>query len=90
MKKSLVVAALVLGLGGSSCMGPDNLYRSVKNWNAGLSDKDWINELVFVGLILVPVYPICLTADYVVFNTVSYWSDGDAIKDPGAFPAFKK
>ena len=90
MKKSLIAGALLLGLAGSSCLGPDNLYRSVKHWNAGLSDKDWINETVFIGMLIVPVYQIAMLGDLVIFNTVSYWSADSAIKDPGEFPPFHK
>lgn len=90
MKKSLVAAALVLGLTCSGCLGPDNLYRSVKNWNVNLSEKAWVNEAVFIGLIIIPVYEFALLGDYLVFNTVTYWSDEPMIKEPGAFPEFKK
>lgn len=90
MKKSLAAAVLVLGLCSTSCLGPDNLYHSVKNWNAGLSDQDWVNEVVFVGLVLIPVYQIALLGDVVIFNTVGYWGDSYPIKDPGAFPGFTR
>ena len=49
MKKALVSLALVLGLTCPSCLGPDHLYNSIKNWNAELSEQDWVNELVFLG-----------------------------------------
>jgi len=88
IKKLLGVALLALGLGG--CLGPDHLYGSVKNWNAGLSKKDWVNEIVFVGLYIIPVYPIALFGDVVVFNTIGYWTGDDTINDPGKFPGFTR
>jgi len=88
MKKALIASLLTLGLAGSSCLGPDRLYNSVKNWNAEISEQDWVNEAVFIGLNIVLVYPFALVGDVLVFNTVSYWHDENLIKDPGPFPGF--
>jgi hypothetical protein len=88
MKKTLLASLLTLGLFGSSCLGPDNLYHSVKNWNADISEQDFINEAVFIGLNIIPVYGFALLGDVIIFNTVTYWSGEDTIKDPGPFPGF--
>jgi Domain of unknown function (DUF3332) len=90
MKKSLIAAALVLSLTSSSCLGPDNLYRSVHNWNAGLSEQDWVNEVVFLGMIIIPVYQFAWLGDVLILNTIDYWTGKDTIKDPGPFPGFKR
>lgn len=90
MKKTLVATALTLGLTCSSCLGPDNLYHSVKNWNANLSDQDWVNEVVFLGLVIIPVYPLAMAGDVLICNTIGYWSGNNPVKDPGAFPGFTK
>lgn len=90
MKKKALAAALVLGLTCSSCLGPDHLYSGIKNWNAGLSDQDWVNEVVFIGLYIIPVYPFALLGDVVVFNTIDYWTSKNTLKDPGPFPGFKR
>ena len=89
MKKTFLAALLALGITGSSCLGPDNLYNSVKNWNAELSDVDAVNEIVFIGLYILPVYPFALLGDILILNTIDYWVEGDVIKDPGPFPGFK-
>ena len=90
MKKALLATVLALGLGSSSCLGPDHLYNSVKNWNAELSEQDWLNEAVFLGLYISPVYEIALLGDVVIFNTIDYWSGKNTIKDPGPFPGFMR
>ena len=87
MKKAIIACALALGL-STSCLGPDNLYNSVKNWNAELSDTDFVNEIVYIGFMILPVYPIALFADQVLFNPITYWTGKDTISDPGAFPGF--
>jgi hypothetical protein len=88
MKKKLHALVLAAGLVCSSCLGPDHLYHSIKNWNAGLSDQDWVNELVFLGLVIIPVYPIALAGDVLICNTVGYWSGDNPVNDPGEFPGF--
>ena len=90
LTKTLLSAILALSLGSASCLGPDNAYRSVKNWNAELATQDWINEVVYVGMHIIPVYPILLLGDIVIFNTIGYWSGENPINDPGEFAGFSK
>ncbi len=90
IKKALIAVILAFGLGSSSCLGPDHAYGSIKQWNADLSDKDWVNELVFIGLQIIPVYPIALFGDIVIFNTIRYWSGDNPINDPGPFTGFSR
>ena len=87
-KRTLLATALVLGLTCSSCLGPDHLYNSVKNWNVGLSKQDWVNEAVYIGLLILPVYPVALLGDIVIFNTIDYWTGKSTLNDPGPFPGF--
>ena len=47
---------------------------------------DWVNELAFLGLFVVGVYPILLLGDVLIFNTIDYWGSENPIKDPGTFP----
>lgn len=88
MKKVLLASTLAIGLSATSCLGPDNAYNSLKNWNAQMSEQDWLNEVVFIGMVIIPVYPIALLGDIVIFNTIDYWSGGSTIANPGPFPGF--
>ena len=90
MKKTLLALTLALGLSTPSCLGPDNLYGSIKNWNATVSDQDWVNEILFIGMYIIPVYQFALLGDVLIFNTVEYWSGDNPIADPGEFPGFSK
>lgn len=89
MKKSLIAAALTLGLLSSSCLGPNNLYNGIRNWNAEVTEQDWLNEVIFIGFWIIPVYPIASFGDIVIFNTIGYWGE-NPIKDPGEFPGFSR
>jgi hypothetical protein len=89
IKNALTAATLTLGL-CSSCLGPNNAYNSIRDWNRDLSEQDWVVELVFLGLYILPVYPIAHFGDIVIFNTVNYWSGDNPINDPGPLDPFVK
>ena len=86
MKK--LVLALVLSLSSicSGCLGPNNLHNTIRNWNADATEPDWLNEVIFVGLTIIPVYGLAYLGDILIFNTVDYWSGNNPIEDPGPFP----
>jgi hypothetical protein len=90
LKNALVAGILVLGLGSSGCLGPDNLYGQVKHWNRGISEQDWVVELLFIGMSIIPVYPLALTGDVLIFNTIEYWSGNNPISSPGQFESFSR
>ncbi|MBQ5706125.1 MAG: DUF3332 family protein [Bacteroidaceae bacterium] len=80
MKKNfkLVAVLLSMSLMLSSCIGSFNLTNKVKDWNEGLGNK-FVNELVFIGMHIIPVYPLTLLADGIVLNTIEFWTGNSAI-----------
>ena len=75
MKKNfkLVAVLLSVSLMLSSCIGSFNLTNKIKDWNEGLGNK-FVNELVFIGMHIIPVYPISIMADAIVLNSVEFWT----------------
>ena len=75
MKKSFKFSALLLSatILLSSCIGSFGLTNKVKDWNESLGNK-FVNELVFVCMHIVPVYPIAIFADAVVLNSIEFWT----------------
>ena len=87
MKKALIALTLCSTLSLPSCLGPNHLYTNLGNWNATVTEMNWLNEVIFLGLNIIPVYPIFLWGDIVIFNTIDYWSGKDTWPaDPGKFP----
>ena len=80
MKKNfkLVAVLLSVSLMLSSCIGSFNLTNKVKAWNEGLGDK-FVNELVFIGMHIIPVYPISIMADALVLNSIEFWTGSSAL-----------
>lgn len=75
MKKIFLSAALaaLLCTSMSSCMGKFALTRNLYAWNGQVSNK-FVNEIVFVGLCILPVYEVCAVADLFVLNSIEFWS----------------
>lgn len=82
MKKKFSTVAIALTLVASvsftSCIGSFTLFNKVLSWNNSLGNK-FVNEIVFLAMHIVPVYEICMFADYVVLNTIEFWSGSNPI-----------
>ncbi len=87
-----VIAAVVLiGFLGATtaCYGPFNLTKTLHKWNGQIkgsgevADK-WMRELVFLGLVILPVYEFAAIGDAIVFNSIEFWTGNNPIKAGGA------
>lgn len=82
MKKLLLGAALAgVMLTSTGCLGPNRAFEGLHDWNLQVSDSDIVNEMVFLGCMIIPVYPIAFLADIVVLNTIDYWGNDMTISD---------
>ncbi len=80
MKKLTLVLALALV--GTGCIGPNNAFQSANSWNSRATDSKWWNELIFVGMWIIPVYPITLLGDIVIFNSIEFFGEENPIREP--------
>jgi len=55
------------------CYGNFSLTRKVYAWNGTMGDK-WINSVVTWVMIIVPVYGAVGFVDFVVLNTIEFWT----------------
>jgi len=86
MKKRLVTLLLIGVVGfvlvtGPGCYGGFNLTRQVYTWNTNVGSK-WVNEVVFLGFVIIPVYAVTIVGDGIIFNTFEFWGAGNAINEP--------
>ena len=84
MKKTFKLTALLLSatILFSSCIGSFQLTNKVFKMNNGLGDK-WVNELVFLGLNIVPVYWLASFVDVVVLNSIEFWTGENPVAATG-------
>ena len=50
-----------------------------------VSENKFLNELVFIGMHVVPAYPLCFAGDLIIFNSIEFWSGNNPIPAPGDF-----
>jgi hypothetical protein len=79
MRKTLaaIALALCLSLGvttTTACYGSFDMTRSLHQWNGQATDNKFVNWLLFVGLVIIPVYEISLLVDGFVFNSIEFWT----------------
>lgn len=79
MKKSLMAITLASSLLFSSCLGSFNAFNNLKDWNKGVSDSKFVNNLVFWGLNIIPVYGLFFLGDAIIFNVIEFWSGSNPI-----------
>lgn len=66
------------GLAATGCFGSFNLTGVVYDWNGSFSSK-WVRWLIFLVLIIVPVYEIVLIVDALVLNTIEFWTGDNPV-----------
>jgi len=57
----------------SGCFGSFNLTKKVYKFNEGVGGK-WVQELVFLVMVIVPVYGVATFIDAIVLNTIEFWT----------------
>ena len=76
--KKFVTRAIIIALIGSTgilsgCYGPFRLTTKLHQWNGNVSNKKFVNELVFLGLCILPAYELCCLGDALIFNSIEFW-----------------
>lgn len=73
--KRLTLSAAAIAMAAAmcmqSCIGSFGLFNSLLSWNKRVSNK-FVNELLFI--IISPAYVIAGVADFLVLNTIEFWS----------------
>jgi hypothetical protein len=70
------------------------LTRNVYHWNSGIKgsgevNEKWMKEIVFFGMIVIPVYMFSALLDAFVFNAIQFWSGSNPVRvtqGPDGFP----
>lgn len=84
MKKFITKATVVVLIGAtgvlmSGCYGSFSLVTKLHNWNGQVSNKKFVNELVFFGLCIIPAYEIACLGDALIFNSIEFWGGNNPI-----------
>jgi hypothetical protein len=63
----------------TGCFGSFKLTDLVYSWNGSVSDNKWVRWLVFLVMVIVPVYGIVLLVDAVVLNSIEFWTGDNPV-----------
>lgn len=79
MKKVISCLMLSCVILFSSCLGSFRAFNNLKDWNQGLTDSKFLDNLIFWGLNIVPVYGLFFIGDALIFNVIEFWSGSNPI-----------
>ena len=84
MKKNFTRMVAILRIGVSSvaftgCFGSFGLTTKLHSWNKQVSQKKFVNELVFLGLCILPAYELACLGDVLIFNSIEFWGGEDPL-----------
>lgn len=84
MKKGLTKLTAIVLLATTSvmmsgCYGSFSLVSRLHDWNGNVSQKKFVNELIFFGLCIIPAYEIACLGDALIFNSIEFWGGNNPI-----------
>lgn len=63
----------------TGCFGSFSLTTKLHRWNDSVSDNKFVNELVFLGMCIIPAYELFCLGDLLIFNTIEFWGEKNPI-----------
>lgn len=81
--KSLLCACLGLAacMLNSSCTGSWGLLNKFSKWNMSITGNKYVNGIL--GIILSPVYGIVIGVDWIILNTIEFWTGRPLVAQVG-------
>lgn len=74
----VVKTVLVLGLCFSfltvGCIGQMGMSGKVRQFNLEATESRWGREILFVALMVLPVYEFASMLDVIIFNSIEFWT----------------
>ena len=71
--KRIITCLLISTVLISGCTGSFQLTKNIHDFHRG-QDNKWLDEALFLGCVIIPVYGIGMLGDGVIFNAVEFWS----------------
>jgi len=86
LRKTVTIAVIASFMSvTTACYGPFNLTRNVYHFNSGVKgsgeiNEKWMKEIVFFGMIVIPVYMFSALLDAFIFNAIQFWTGDNPVK----------
>ena len=79
MRKLLLCSVMSLAFLSTSCLGSFSAWNGLRDWNESVADNKFVNNAIFWGLNIIPIYPLFYAGDVIIFNLVEFWSGSNPI-----------
>lgn len=79
MKKLIMCVCLSGTIMFNSCLGSFSAFNNLRDWNDGLTDSKFLDNLVFWVFNIIPVYGLFFVGDVIIFNVIEFWSGSNPI-----------
>lgn len=89
MRKVMLKSAVVALAGTmlfTSCIGSFSLLNKLAEWNTDATGDKYLNAII--GVVISPAYGICLMADWLVLNSIEFWTGEQVLADVGKTQPF--
>lgn len=63
----------------TSCLGSYSAFNNLRDWNDGVTSNKFLDNLIFWGLNIIPVYGLFFIGDTLIFNVIEFWSGSNPI-----------
>lgn len=70
----LVLLLACLLVAGPGCFGSFGLTQKVHKFNRDVSPNQWVQEVVFLAFVFIPVYGVSTFVDAIVINSIEFWT----------------
>ena len=77
MKKCMCLL-VVLSVFLTGCTGPFVLTKKLHSWQTSF-DEPWVDEGVFLGCVILPVYFFSTLGDAIIFNSIEFWTGDNPV-----------
>ena len=85
--KSAVALGLCLSFLATGCIGRMGMSGEVMKFNLEITEERWGREILFIILIVIPIYPLASVADIIVFNSIEFWTGKNPVNgEPSVSP----
>lgn len=78
-KTRFITLALTVSILSTSCLGSFSAFNNLKDWNEQVTGNKFLNNLIFWGLNIIPVYGLFFIGDAIIFNVIEFWSGSNPI-----------
>jgi hypothetical protein len=75
-----LVVAVALAASQPACYGSYGATKSLNRWNGSVTGDKLVNSVIHFGLWVVPVYPLAIVGDFLIFNNVEFITGSPVFK----------